>query len=153
MKKNEEIDRLISLELENAEMKAKTLLENLNIDQTGSTGEPQKKIIEQKNLPQFTLSTFEKQNTLNQQNQLTKKTSEQSLKILSLNAGCQTTEQYFSSDYVFNLEKNVVELKQRIEKNKKEFNDYKDKSHKILVSNEENYNKILNENQTIKKRN
>jgi hypothetical protein len=70
---------------------------------------------------------------------------------VSLNAGCQTSEQWFSSEYVLNLEKQISELKQKLERNKKDFGEYKDKSHKILVSSEENYNRLLKENQTLKK--
>lgn len=70
---------------------------------------------------------------------------------MSLNVGCQTTEQWFSSEYVLNLEKQISDLKQKLERNKKDIGEYKDKSHKILLSSEENYNKLLKENQTLKK--
>jgi hypothetical protein len=38
-----------------------------------------------------------------------------------LNVGTQTSEQMFSADYVNNLEKQIIELKQKLEKSKKEF--------------------------------
>ena len=42
-------------------------------------------------------------------------------------------------------------MKSKNEKLKNEFNDYKAKSHKIFISNESNYNKILKEHETLKK--
>jgi hypothetical protein len=73
------------------------------------------------------------------------------LKITSLNVGCQTTDTVYSSDHVKNLETQILELNKKIEKIKKEFNDYREKSHKVFLGSEENYNKLLKENENLKK--
>ncbi len=70
---------------------------------------------------------------------------------MSLNVGCQTTDQTYPSEHVINLEKQINELKLKLEKSRKDFNEYKEKSHKILIGSENNYNKLLKENETLKK--
>jgi hypothetical protein len=69
----------------------------------------------------------------------------------SLNAGCQTSEKIFSQEHVLDLEKLIKEYKTKNEHLKKEFIEYKEKSHKILLSSEENYTKLLKENENLKK--
>lgn len=42
--------------------------------------------------------------------------------LVSLNAGSQTTEQIFSIEHVNNLDKQIIDLKQKLDRAKKEFN-------------------------------
>ena len=65
--------------------------------------------------------------------------------------GCQTSEQIYSNDHVINLENQITELKQKLERSRKDFNEYKEKSHKILLGSEDNYSKLLKENENLKK--
>ena len=105
--KNNEIEVLNNLELENAELKAKSLLNNFDSLMTDSNS----------NNDPFT----------------------------------QTENKFYTTEEYNKLLEEVENLKQKNEKLKNEFNDYKDKSHKIFLSNESNYNKILKEHETLKK--
>ncbi len=57
----------------------------------------------------------------------------------------------YSENHVNDLEKVVNEYKSKHDYHKKEFLDYKEKSHKFLLSSEENYSKLLKENVNLKK--
>jgi hypothetical protein len=161
--KNEEIENLISLEVENAELKAKSLLDNLDLgmnlniyaDKKTSNNTFGSGNIEGLGLGNNLLSSgFNTNTNLNNEKNL-KICKILILKIfnllVSLNVGCQTTEQWYSSEYVLNLEKQISDLKQKLERSKKDFVEYKDKSHKILLGSEENYNRLLKENESLKK--
>jgi hypothetical protein len=132
--KNSEIESLIALEVENAELKAKSLLATL--DSPGETHLDKKK--------SGLGNMFGTEN-------INSESPEKSIKIVSLNASCQTLEQIYTSEHVSALEKQILDYKQRIEKIKKDLNDYKEKSHKVMLMGEENYKKILQENENLKK--
>lgn len=68
-----------------------------------------------------------------------------------MNIGCQTEEELHSKKEVDELKEQLNALQIKNIKLKKEFSDYKEKSHKIFLVNEENYNKILNQYETVKK--
>ena len=133
--KNAEIEVLNSLELENAELKAKSLLNNFDLSS------PKKKHSDD----------FSKLNLSLNNNDDSKNISSSQLKITSLNAGSQTEEKMYSQEEYDLLGNELESFKQKYEKIKKDFADYKEKSHKILMTNESNYNKILKEHENLKK--
>lgn len=133
--KNAEIEVLNSLELENAELKAKSLLNNFDLSNP---------IKEQDEFSKFNLS-LDTPSTV----QETQPSSQ--LKITSLNAGAQTDSKIYSQEEYEQLSTELESYKQKYDKLKKDFSDYKEKSHKILLSNEANYNKILKEHEQLKK--
>ena len=133
--KNAEIEVLNSLELENAELKAKSLLNNFDLSNP---------IKEQDEFSKFNLS-LDTPSTV----QETQPSSQ--LKITSLNAGAQTDSKIYSQEEYEQLSAELDSYKQKYDKLKKDFSDYKEKSHKILLSNEANYNKILKEHEQLKK--
>jgi hypothetical protein len=73
------------------------------------------------------------------------------IKITSLNIGVQTEERVYYDNDIQEIKNELEMYKNKYEKTKKDFLEYKDKSHRILLENETNYNKILNEHQTLKK--
>ena len=133
--KNAEIEVLNSLELENAELKAKSLLNNFDISN------PKK---DQDEFAKFNLSLDSPSTTQDIQ-------PSSQLKITSLNAGAQTDSKIYSQEEYEQLSTELESYKQKYDKLKKDFSDYKEKSHKILLSNEANYNKILKEHEQLKK--
>lgn len=133
--KNAEIEVLNSLELENAELKAKSLLNNFDLSS------PKKKHSDD----------FSKFNLSLNNNDDSKNLSSSQLKITSLNAGSQTEDKMYSQEEYDLLGNELESYKQKYEKIKKDFADYKEKSHKILMTNENNYNKILKEHENLKK--
>jgi len=48
------------------------------------------------------------------------------------------------------LELEINELNKRIDNYKKEFQDHRERSNKVILSTEENYKKLLNENESLK---
>ena len=135
--KNNEIEVLNNLELENAELKAKSLLNNFDsiMSDSNSNNDP---------------FNFLNNTNSNKQNNTNEQIKNQ-IKIESLNMGTQTENKLYTTEEYNKLLEEVENLKQKNEKLKNEFNDYKDKSHKIFLSNENNYNKILKEHETLKK--
>ena len=135
--KNNEIEVLNNLELENAELKAKSLLNNFDslMPDSNSNNDP---------------FSFLNNSNSNKQNNINEPIKNQ-IKIESLNMGTQTENKLYTTEEYNKLLEEVENLKQKNEKLKNEFNDYKDKSHKIFLSNESNYNKILKEHETLKK--
>ena len=135
--KNNEIEVLNNLELENAELKAKSLLNNFDslMPDSNSNNDP---------FSFLNNSNSNKQNNTNEQ-------IKNQIKIESLNMGTQTENKLYTTEEYNKLLEEVESLKQKNEKLKNEFNDYKAKSHKIFISNESNYNKILKEHETLKK--
>ena len=135
--KNNEIEVLNNLELENAELKAKSLLNNFDsiMSDSNSNNDP---------------FNFLNNTNSNKQNNTNEQIKNQ-IKIESLNMGTQTENKFYTTEEYNKLLEEVESLKQKNEKLKNEFNDYKDKSHKIFLSNENNYNKILKEHETLKK--
>ena len=119
--KNNEIEILNSLELENAELKAQSLLSDI---------EPPKKAEKEE---------IKEPENLNQ------------IKILSLNNGTQTEMKIYEESFVEELQNELELTKKKYEKVKKEFADYKEKSHSIFLANEENYKKMLSEHENLKK--
>ncbi len=134
--KNNEIEVLNNLELENAELKAKSLLNNFDT-LTPKLNSNDNDIFNFSNN-----SKKEKNQNENLKNQI---------KIESLNMGTQTDIKLYIKEEYDKLLYELDNMKSKNEKLKNEFNDYKEKSHKIFISNESNYNKILKEHETLKK--
>jgi hypothetical protein len=141
--KTEQIQQLKNLELENAELKAKSLLNNddgedlnlynLNLD--------------------YDNDTDNKKNNININNEDKNGIENPKLvvKIDSLNMGSQTDNVIYTEEEYEKLKNELEEYKTEINKLKKEFNDYKEKSHKVLLSNENNYKKVFKEYEKVKK--
>lgn len=55
-----------------------------------------------------------------------------------------------TEEEMLEIKKDKDQLKLKYERLQNEFIDYKDKSQRLIISNEENYNKIFKENQTLK---
>ena len=147
--KNQEIQSLSNLELEFAELKAKTLLNTINNE-------------EGNDLNMYNLSMDynikneienDKSNTNSIFNNEKKNSNEINLvvKIDKLNMGCQTENILYTEEDYQKLKSEIEEYKSEIENLKKEFNDYKIKSHKTLLINENNYNKVFKEYEKVKK--
>ena len=147
--KNQEIQNLSNLELEFAELKAKTLLNTINSE-------------EGNDLNMYNLSldynlNNEKENEKNNLNTIfnndKKNSSEINLvvKIDKLNMGSQTDNILYAEEEYQKLKNEIEEYKSQIDSLKKEFNDYKVKSHKTLLINENNYNKVFKEYEKVKK--
>ena len=147
--KNQEIQSLSNLELEFAELKAKTLLNTINSE-------------EGNDLNMYNLSMdynikneneIDKSNTNSTFNNEKKNSNEINLvvKIDQLNMGCQTENTLYTEEDYQKLKCEIDEYKNQIEILKKEFNDYKVKSHKTLLINENNYNKVFKEYEKVKK--
>ena len=134
--KNNEIEVLNNLELENAELKAKSLLNNFD------TLTPE--------LNSNNNDIFNYSNNLKKENNQNENLKNQ-IKIESLNMGTQTDIKLHIKEEYDKLLYELDNMKSKNEKLKNEFNDYKEKSHKIFISNESNYNKILKEHETLKK--
>jgi len=132
--KEKQIEKLFSLEIENAELKAKSLLENFD------------------NKPEESLLTKKSKKNIFSSSNTNANHKERSLNIVSINAGSQTSEKVYFSEHVCSLEQEILNINKKYEILKKEFQDHKDKSHKIIINNEENYKKLLKENEGIKKK-
>jgi hypothetical protein len=147
--KTEQIQQLKNLELENAELKAKSLLNTLNNNDDG----------EDLNLYNLNLdydndTDNNKNIIINNINNEEKKGVENSklvVKIDSLNMGSQTDNVIYTEEEYEKLKNELEGYKTEINKLKKEFNDYKEKSHKVLLSNENNYKKVFKEYEKVKK--
>jgi len=145
--KTEQIQQLKNLELENAELKAKSLLNTLNNNDDG----------EDLNLYNLNLDydndTDNKKNNININNEekIGKENPKLVVKIDSLNMGSQTDNVIYTEEEYEKLKNELEEYKTEINKLKKEFNDYKEKSHKVLLSNENNYKKVFKEYEKVKK--
>ena len=142
--KTEQIQQLKNLELENAELKAKSLLNNnddgedlnlynLNLDYDNDIENKKNSIIINK----------EDKNAIDNPKLV--------VKIDSLNMGSQTDNVIYTEEEYEKLKNELEEYKNEINKLKKEFNDYKEKSHKVLLSNENNYKKVFKEYEKVKK--
>jgi len=147
--KNQEIQSLSNLELEYAELKAKTLLNTINSEEGNDS-----------NMYNLSLDfniKEEKENEKNISNNIfnndKKNTNEINLivKIDKLNMGCQTDNFFYTEEEYQKLKDEIEEYKAEINSLKQEFNDYKVKSHKTLLINENNYNKVFKEYEKVKK--
>ena len=136
--KNAEIEQLNKLELENAELKAQSLL--LDLDTTNTNNNNMNVHSSDKNA--YASSTLLKSDN---------NSTTAQIKITSLNIGVQTDERVYYDNDIQELKNELEMYKSKYEKTKKDFLEYKEKSHRILLENETNYNKILNEHQTLKK--
>ena len=146
--KNAEIQQLNNLELENAELKAKSLLNSLNNNDDGN----------ELNMYNLTLDDNNKEennNIINNNINNGKKNNNSSnnivVKIESLNMGSQTDNIVYSEGEYQKLKDEIEKYKIEINELKKEFNDYKVKSNKVLLTNENNYNKVFKEYENVKK--
>ena len=142
--KNAEIEQLNKLELENAELKAQSLL--LDLDTNNNNNNNSNVHSSDKNVYTYTSSTLLKSDNVSNNNNTTAQ-----IKITSLNVGVQTEERVYYDNDIQEIKNELEMYKNKYEKTKKDFLEYKDKSHRILLENETNYNKILNEHQTLKK--
>ena len=140
--KNAEIQILNNLELENAELKAKSLLNTLNNNDDGND-------LNMYNLSLDDNYNEEKENKNNINN--TKNNNNIVVKIDSLNMGTQTDNIVYNEEEYQKLKYEIEKYKNEINELKKEFNDYKIKSNKVLLTNENNYNKVFKEYEKVKK--
>ena len=140
--KNAEIEQLNKLELENAELKAQSLL--LDLDTTNNNNN------NNSNIHSSDKNAYGSSSLLKSDNVSNINTTAQ-IKITSLNIGVQTEERVYYDNDIQEIKNELEMYKNKYEKTKKDFLEYKDKSHRILLENETNYNKILNEHQTLKK--
>ena len=147
--KNQEIQSLSNLELEYAELKAKTLLNSINSEEGNDL-----------NMYNLNLDYNLKDEKENEKSDLNntfnndKKSSNDInlvVKIDKLNMGCQTDNVFYTEEEYQKLIKDIEEYKIQINSLKQEFNDYKEKSHKALLINENNYNKVFKEYEKVKK--
>ena len=147
--KNQEIQSLSNLELEFAELKAKTLLNTINSEEGNDS-----------NMYNLSMDYNIKNDNDNDKSNLNsifnneKKNSNEInlvVKIDKLNMGCQTENILYTEEDYQKLKSEIEEYKSEIENLKKEFNDYKIKSHKTLLINENNYNKVFKEYEKVKK--
>ena len=139
--KNAEIEQLNKLELENAELKAQSLL--LDLDTTNNNNN------NNSNIHSSDKNVYGSSTLLKSDNVSNNTTAQ--IKITSLNIGVQTEERVYYDNDIQEIKNELEMYKNKYEKTKKDFLEYKDKSHRILLENETNYNKILNEHQTLKK--
>jgi hypothetical protein len=139
--KNAEIEQLNKLELENAELKAQSLL--LDLDTTNNNNN-------NSNIHSSDKNAYGSSSLLKSDNVSNTNTTAQ-IKITSLNIGVQTEERVYYDNDIQEIKNELEMYKSKYEKTKKDFLEYKEKSHRILLENETNYNKILNEHQTLKK--
>ena len=125
--KNQEIQSLSNLELEFAELKAKTLLNTINNEEGNDL-----------NMYNLSLDYNNKNENDNDKNNLNsifnndkKSSSEINLvvKIDKLNMGCQTDNIFYTEEEYQKLQNEINDYKTHIENLKQEFNDYKIKSH------------------------
>ena len=147
--KNQEIQSLSNLELEYAELKAKTLLNTINSEEGND--------LNMYNLSLDYNTKNEKENEKNNLNNIfnsdKKNNNEINLvvKIDKLNMGCQTDNIFYTEEEYQKLKNEIEEYKTQLNSLKQEFNDYKEKSHKALLINENNYNKVFKEYEKVKK--
>jgi len=140
--KNKEIEVLNNLELENAELKAKNLLDNFDSPTVSNINEKK-----------FDFDNIKNNNNNENEKNINNNTNNNiiNIKIDNLNNGTQTENIIFSKEEYESILSQLNEEKNKNEKLKKTYNDYKEKTHKIFLSNEANYNKILQEHENLKK--
>ena len=147
--KNAEIQELNNLELENAELKAKSLLNTLNDNEGGNDlnmynltldGNNEKEEKANNNIDNI---NNEKNNNLSNNNLV--------VKIDNLNMGSQTDNIIYDEEEYQKLKVEIEKYKIEIQELKQEYNDYKVKSNKVLLTNENNYNKVFKEYERVKK--
>ena len=138
--KNAEIEQLNKLELENAELKAQSLLLDLDTNNNNNNNS---------NIHSSDKNAYGSSTLLKSDNVSNNTTAQ--IKITSLNIGVQTEERVYYDNDIQEIKNELEMYKNKYEKTKKDFLEYKEKSHRILLENETNYNKILNEHQTLKK--
>jgi len=141
--KTEQIQQLKNLELENAELKAKSLLNN--------NDEGEDLNLYNLNLDYDNDVDNNKNNNKNINKEEKIENQKLVVKIDSLNMGSQTDNVIYTEEEYEKLKNELEEYKNEINKIKKEFNDYKEKSHKVLLSNENNYKKVFKEYEKVKK--
>ena len=149
--KNAEIQLLNNLELENAELKAKNLLNTLNNNDDGNDLNMYNLSLDynnneenSNNFNNINNNNFGKKNNSTSNNNLV-------VKIDSLNMGSQTDNIIYSEEEYQKLKDEIEEYKKEITNLKQDFNDYKVKSNKILKTSENNYNKVFKEYELVKK--
>ena len=146
--KNQEIQSLSNLELEYAELKAKTLLNTINNEDGNDLN------MYNLNLDYIKNEKENDKNNINSNINNDKKTNNEInliVKIDKLNMGSQTDNIFYTEEEYQKLKNEIEEYKTEINSLKQEFNDYKEKSHKTLLINENNYNKVFKEYEKVKK--
>ena len=141
--KNAEIQILNNLELENAELKAKSLLNTLNNNEDVND-------LNMYNLSLDDNYKEEKEKNINN-NEKNHNNNNVIVKIDSLNMGTQTDNIVYNEEEYQKLKDEIEKYKNEINELKQEFNDYKIKSNKVLLTNENNYNKVFKEYEKVKK--
>ena len=146
--KNQEIQSLSNLELEYAELKAKTLLNTINNEDGNDLN------MYNLNLDYIKNEKENDKNNINSNINNDKKNNNEInliVKIDKLNMGSQTDNIFYTEEEYQKLKNEIEEYKTEINSLKQEFNDYKEKSHKTLLINENNYNKVFKEYEKVKK--
>ena len=140
--KNAEIQILNNLELENAELKAKSLLNTLNNNED----------VNDLNMYNLSLDdNYKEEKEKNINNNEKNHNNNVIVKIDSLNMGTQTDNIVYNEEEYQKLKDEIEKYKNEINELKQEFNDYKIKSNKVLLTNENNYNKVFKEYEKVKK--
>ena len=141
--KNAQLQTLNDLELENAELKAKSLLNTLNNNEEGN------------DLNMYNLSLDYNQNEENEKKNINNINNNNSsknlvLKIDNLNMSTQTDNIIYTEDEYQKLKDEIEKYKIEINDLKQEFNEYKINSNKIIITNESHYKKAIKEYEKVK---
>ena len=143
--KNAQLQTLNDLELENAELKAKSLLNTLNNNDDGND-------LNMYNLSLDYNEENENKNTNNINNTKNNNNSSQNLvvKIDNLNMGSQTDNIIYTEEEYQKLKDEIEIYKKEINELKHEFNEYKINSNKVIITNENHYKKAIKEYEKVK---
>ena len=147
--KNAEIQELNNLELENAELKAKSLLNTLNDNEGGNDLNMYNLTLDDNNEKQE--NDNNNINNINNNEKNNNVANNIVVKIDNLNMGSQTDNIIYDEVEYQKLEDEIEKYKKEITELKQEYNDYKAKSNKVLLTNENNYNKVFKEYEKVKK--
>ena len=147
--KNAEIQELNNLELENAELKAKSLLNTLNDNEGGNDLNMYNLTLDDNNEKQE--NDNNNINNINNNEKNNNVANNIVVKIDNLNMGSQTDNIIYDEVEYQKLKDEIEKYKKEITELKQEYNDYKAKSNKVLLTNENNYNKVFKEYEKVKK--
>ena len=143
--KNAQLQTLNDLELENAELKAKSLLNTLNNNEDGND-------LNMYNLSLDYNNNEENENKNNINNVKNNNNSNKNLvvKIDNLNMGSQTDNIIYTEEEYQKLKDEIEKYKSEINELKHEFNEYKINSNKVIITNENHYKKAIKEYEKVK---
>ena len=145
--KNAKIQELNNLELEIAEIKAKSLLNTMNNNEDGLDLNMYNLSLDDNNGDENKTNI----NNINSDGRNNTSSPKLVVKIENLNMGSQTDNIIYTEEEYQKLKNEIEDYKKEINRLKQEFNDYKVKSHKVLLTNENNYNKVFKEYEKVKK--